>query len=178
MSFTTFFPSNRFARVPYEVLLDTRLARRHLAVLSTILLHADDAGRARPTLKTLSEITGVTTTEVSRTTSDLVRFGYLKRGQLGYNQPNQYEINCPMYNDGDLRQTSDKRVSDEAYAAKLKENKEARLNQSVSVHYMCGTVGQLSYRELVALWRMALSDGCEYANVSKTEFARHGLHIY
>jgi hypothetical protein len=177
MSFTTFFPSQRFARVPYEVLLDTRLARRHLAVLSAILLHADDAGKARPTLKTLSEITGVTTTEVSRTTSDLVRFGYLKRGQLGYNQPNQYEINCPMYNDEDLRQTSDKRMSNEAYAAKLKENKETRLSQPVNVHYTCGTVGEITYRKLVELWRLAMRDGCEYANVSKTEFAKHGLYI-
>jgi hypothetical protein len=178
MSFTSIFPSKRFARVPYEVLLDNRLAPRHLSVLAVIALHADDTGKARPTRQTISEITGMPVTEVSRTTSDLVRFGYLKRGQIGYNQPNQYEITCPAYSEGDLRRTSDKRMNGDDYAAKLKEHKEARLNQPVRVQYMCGTIGEMTYREFVGLWRMAMSDGCEYANVSKTEFARHGLHIY
>lgn len=177
MSFLNQFPSLRYARVPLEVLLDTRIARRHLVVLSAILLHADNDGFAWPTVHTLSEITGFSRTEVSRTTTDLLKLGYIGKKQTGFNMPTKYQVMCPSYEPSVLRKISNKKLSKENYEAKLEAAKQESLAREVSVRLANGEVSSMTAHELADQLCIATFHGWESVGITKTEFARHGLYL-
>lgn len=112
------FPSGRFAQLPLEVLLDTRLQARHLKVYAVLCLHAGHSGYTSLSAATLSEISGVSLKEISKSTTALEGWGYLMKKQQGFNDTNAYQLSAPDISPEFLRVVSAKRLPDEEYETK------------------------------------------------------------
>lgn len=177
MSFISSFPSGRFARVPLEVLTDSRLKPRPRLVLMALLLHANDDGECRPTLATLSEMLDIPPAEVSRATTELVKLGYLTKKQSAYNAPNHYVIASPAYPADALRVVTDKRVSDEDYKKKRLQLEAQREASLCTVRDALGNVEVMPFSELKSLWREACASGADSVGIPASEFARFGLPL-
>lgn len=70
---------SRFAKVPEEVLTDSRLDAYSKMILVALYLHADSEGRAFPSINTITRLSGMAKGTVARRLSQLEKLGYLTR---------------------------------------------------------------------------------------------------
>ncbi len=86
-----------FAIVPVEVLADDRLTLRHIRVLVAILsFRSVDTGIAFPTREEIGERARLPITRVSTITSELEKFGWLKKeGNGGRSRASRYRFCVP-----------------------------------------------------------------------------------
>jgi DNA-binding MarR family transcriptional regulator len=85
-----------FARVPMRAASDRRLTERALRALIVICWHADQTGRAWPSLQTIAEESGIDRRSLHRPIVKLVDTGYLRierrRDQAGDPDTNLYIV--------------------------------------------------------------------------------------
>ncbi|RQG99832.1 helix-turn-helix domain-containing protein [Paraburkholderia dinghuensis] len=116
---------HRFGLVPAEVLLDKRLKPQDTRVLVALCLHVKPyTGICRVTRETLAEWLGIHIDTLSKVTSRLVEFGWLKKAQVGQNMPNRYELMLPKLDQENERVITQRWMSNEEYA-----NRKRQLDQ-------------------------------------------------
>lgn len=89
--------SATFAIVPVEACQDPRLSKMQLRVLIALLsFRAKNTDTIWPKRQALSELCGYTERNISKTTSDLVKLGWLqKEGKGGYSNSCKYRVTVP-----------------------------------------------------------------------------------
>ena len=87
---------SRFAKVPIEVLQDDRLTKKDLNVLIALYAHADKTGYCFPSRKTISNISKVHLSDITRVTARLREFGWVtKKGSGGNSGSARYQLHIP-----------------------------------------------------------------------------------
>lgn len=191
MTKPTWFTGAPFVAIPVALLRDARLKPRDLAVFAAIASHADPAGRASPSLARLAEILGYSEnsiSELSRCTSRLEQFGWLKKDSYKNKKRRLLDSVCYTLQLSDTadtaqRQLTERKMTDEAYEAKRAATmREKRLpdyhgapdeNALVKVRTAgdSGKFETMTYLELAAMYQDYRETGDPY--ISPAEWAEH-----
>jgi hypothetical protein len=81
-----------WGRIPLSLNLDKRVRLRHLRVYAAIASFAGKKHECYPSLRAISDRSGVPANKISATTADLQKFGYLRVERQGRMKSNLYHI--------------------------------------------------------------------------------------
>ncbi|WP_322007700.1 hypothetical protein [Paraburkholderia tropica] len=111
----------RYAQIPAQLLLDSRLAPRHLQIMMVMILHANrDTGVCKISRETIADYTGYTVTVISKATKALMEFGWLEKSRQWCNA-NIYRVILPKFGEGVLRDIQNRRQPEDVWAARQAE---------------------------------------------------------
>lgn len=111
----------RYAQVPMQLLLDSRLAPRHLQIMTVLILHANrETGVCAISRETIMDFTGYNISTISKATKDLSKFGWLDKSRQ-WSAANIYRVILPVFDSRILREIKSRRIPDVEWHARQKE---------------------------------------------------------
>ncbi|WP_155648091.1 MarR family transcriptional regulator [Burkholderia cepacia] len=121
----------QFYKIPSALMSDSRLTSRHIHVYLALITDARQINKkivARPTLGRIADKTGLAEATISRTTKDLVKWGWLMRRQTENNGVNEYTLLVSEAADDFARLVQNRNISDADYK-KIKAARDAKTEE-------------------------------------------------